>query len=75
MLCNASPSLMDATILNSVNQFCTIEKADEIDNFFQLNPLPNSVRRISQLLEAMRANGNMLLKIRQSKLADGAFWK
>ena len=74
MLINASPSLMDAVVLNAVNQFCTIEKAEEIDLFFKNNPLPNSVRRISQLLEAMRANGNMLLKIKISKLAEATFW-
>ena len=74
MLLNASPSLMDATIVNSVHQFCTIEKADEIQSFFEINPLPNSVRRISQLLEAMRANGNMLNKIKKSNLSEESFW-
>ena len=45
MLAKASPSLMDAVILNSVNRFCTEEKAAEIEQFFKENPLPSSERR------------------------------
>ena len=40
---------MDAVIINSVNRFCTSDKADEIESFFKENPLPSSDRRFDFL--------------------------
>lgn len=74
MLAKASPSLMDAVIINSVNRFCTSEKADEIENFFKENPLPSSDRRISQIIENMRASSQMLNSIKSSKLSTSQTW-
>lgn len=74
MLAKASPSLMDAVIINSVNRFCTAAKADEIEAFFKANPLPQSERRISQSVEVMRTSNQMLEAIAKSKLADASFW-
>jgi len=65
---------MDAMILNSINRFCTLSKADEIQGFFEVNPLPSSQRRISQALENMRTNGKMLEAISASPLAQSVYW-
>jgi len=73
-LAKASPSLMDAVIVYSANRFCTKERADEIEKFFQANPLPSSERRINQLLENMRTSAQMLDNISKSQLASAAFW-
>jgi hypothetical protein len=70
----ASPSLMDAMILNSINRFCTLTKADQIEAFFVANPLPSSQRRISQALENMRTNGKMLEAISASPLSESIYW-
>lgn len=66
---------MDAVIVNSINRFCTTEKADEIDAFFQAHPMPSSARRIAQSLENMRASAKMLEAIRGSALAEESFWE
>lgn len=73
-LAKAAPSLMDAVVVNTVSRFCTKEKADEIEGFFKQHPLPSSERRISQTLENMRANGQMLDAIQASNLARAEFW-
>lgn len=65
---------MDAVIVNSVSRFCTKERADDIEKFFQENPLPSSARRISQTLENMRASAQMLEAIKSSSLSTSAFW-
>jgi puromycin-sensitive aminopeptidase len=71
----ASPSLMDAVIVNCINRFCTYEKADEIEAFFAANPLPSSERRISQTIELIRSAASLLGRIMSSRLIDPAFWK
>ncbi len=73
-LSKASPSLMDAVILNCISRFCTAARADEIDAYFKAHPLPSSERRISQSLENMRTSSQMLGMIANSKLASPAFW-
>lgn len=65
---------MDAVIVNSVSRFCTKDRADEIEKFFEENPLPSSARRISQTLENMRASAQMLEAITKSNLANASFW-
>jgi hypothetical protein len=45
----ASASLMDATIVYSCGGFCSAEKADEIEAFFEANKLPSNQRKISQV--------------------------
>eukprot|EP00606_Chrysophyceae_sp_TOSAG23-5_P000025 GSChrysophyteH2.ASY1.ANO1.449.1 assembled CDS len=66
MLAKANSSLMDACIMFTCSRFCTSEKADEISAFFEANPLPNSVRRISQILENMRTTAQFLDRIKSS---------
>ena len=73
-LAKASPSLMDATIAFSIANFCTIEQANEVELFFQENPLSSSARRIQQLLENMRTNGLLLNKLLSSSLVTPAYW-
>ena len=66
---------MDATIVNSINRFCTIDRANEVELFFQVNPLPSSERRISQSIEVIRTNSQMLEMIKVSKLSDEKYWQ
>lgn len=70
----ASPSLLAAVIVNSVN-FCSNERAQEVEAFFEANPVPQCSRRIAQLLEGMRNAGAMLENVRATKLATAAFWQ
>jgi len=70
----ASPSLMDAVIINSVNGFATLERATEVEEFFKATPFPSSVRRISQVVESIRNNGHMLNKVKASPLVNASFW-
>ena len=74
MLSKASPSLMDATIVNSINRFCTLDRADDIEAFFIANPLPSSARRISQSIEQIKSNDALLKIIKKSKLNTTIFW-
>lgn len=74
MYAKASPSLMAAMIVSSISHFCTTDKANEIEKFFEINPLPSCARRISQSLENMRANAAMLNSIKTSKLSIPNFW-
>ena len=61
---------MDAVIVYSVSTFITNERANEIESFFQANPLPNSSRRISQTLEQIRSNAKLLASISGAKLVQ-----
>lgn len=68
MLSKASPSLMDAAIVYSVSGYCTNDKANEIEGFFQSHPLPASARRISQTVEGIRTSAIFLAAILASDL-------
>ena len=48
---NAAPSLMTAAVRNSCDGLTSATDIDEIEAFFRANPLPNSERGISQMLE------------------------
>lgn len=74
MLSKASPSLMDAVIVNCCGGFCTLEKATELEEYFEANPFPSSSRRIKNVLENMRNTGAMLEKVKQSALIEDSFW-
>ena len=41
-LSKASPSLMDALVVNCVSRMCTVEQAQEVELYFRQNPLPSS---------------------------------
>jgi puromycin-sensitive aminopeptidase len=74
MLSKASPSLMDAMIVNCCGGFADAARADEIEKFFQEHPLPNNARKLSQLLESLRINGRFMEKIMLSPLAKEEGW-
>jgi len=74
MIGKASPSLMDACIVNCAGSFCSREKADEIEAFFKERPMPLNARTISQTTENMRANANFLDVLKASELSKQEFW-
>jgi puromycin-sensitive aminopeptidase len=75
MLGKASASLMDAVIVYSCGGFCSNQKADEIEKFFEENPMPQNQRKVLQTVEAMRANAVFLGLLENSELGDASFWK
>ncbi|GMH85541.1 hypothetical protein TL16_g10260, partial [Triparma laevis f. inornata] len=75
MLGLASASLFDAIIQYSCGGFCTEEKADEIELFFKEKDVAQNQRKITQIVEAMRANAKYLKVIAESELGDEKFWK
>jgi puromycin-sensitive aminopeptidase len=74
MIEKANPSIMNACIVTCAGSFSSTAKANEIESFFEANPLPSSSRRISQLLEGMRANAQLLDLILASDLSKAEFW-
>jgi hypothetical protein len=57
---------MDAVIVNSIGVLCTLENAQQIEDYFAINPIPKSIRRISQAVESIRISGHMLEKVQRS---------
>jgi puromycin-sensitive aminopeptidase len=74
MIGKGSASLMDACIVSCCGAFCSREKADEIDAFFQEHPLPSSTRKIAQTTENMRVNAKLLDMLQASELSTDEFW-
>jgi len=70
MVGKASASLMDAVIVFSCGGFASEEKANEIEEFFKKNPMPQNQRKIDQMLEAMRTNGQFLARLQVELGAD-----
>ena len=75
MLGTSNPSLMDACIIMCAGGFCSREKADEIEQFFERNPLPSSTRKIAQTTESMRANAKFMDILEASPLSQDSFWE
>jgi len=71
----ATPMLMDAVILFCCSGFSTDEKAEEIQAFFEANPLPNNTRKISNLIETVRVNAAFLNRLKSSDVNQDAFWE
>lgn len=74
MLKSANPSLMDAMIACSARGFCTAQAAADIEEFFKSNPLPQNKRKISQVLEEIRANAAFLDRALKTSVNDESFW-
>ena len=53
----------------------TKKRANEIEKFFEANPLPSSARRISQSVEMIRSNSNLLANIKKSSLSTDGYWR
>lgn len=70
----ASPTLMSHVIVMCAGGFCSSEKADEIEKFFVDHPLPSCTRKISQVVENMRANAKLLDMMKASALSKAEFW-
>ncbi|GMI15997.1 hypothetical protein TrVE_jg1398 [Triparma verrucosa] len=75
MLGLASASLFDAIIQCSCGGFSSDEKADEIEEFFKDKDVAQNQRKITQIVEAMRANAKYLKVIAESELGEEKFWK
>lgn len=74
MLKTASPSLMDAVIAYCVGGFCSAAKADEIERFFEAKPFPQNRRKISQVLEEIRANAAFVERMLGTDIVKDEFW-
>jgi len=74
MIASASPSLMDAVIMFSAGRFATLEKAEEVTNFFKEHPFPKNERKIAQITERTNAVGKMLVILQESELSQPQFW-
>mmetsp|Transcript_10839 Transcript_10839/g.14084 ORF Transcript_10839/g.14084 Transcript_10839/m.14084 type:complete len:887 (+) Transcript_10839:126-2786(+) len=74
-LSGAVPAMMDAVIVYCCSGFSSNEKADEIEEFFKQNPLPNNTRKISNLLETIRINAAFLERLKASEVSKESFWQ
>merc|ERR1719161_2304750 len=74
MIQKASPSLMDAVIQISTSGFCTIERALEVEKFFQEHSFPQNKRKIEQVLEEIKANAAFMDRMRSSDVVKPEFW-
>jgi len=74
MVATASSALMDAVITYSAGRFVTLEKVEEVEAFFRENKYPKNERRITQMIEGMRANGKLLVNLQGSELSKQKFW-
>ncbi|CAE8609670.1 unnamed protein product, partial [Polarella glacialis] len=76
MVKNASPSIMDSVIGAATSGYCSAEKADEIEKFFEANnkKLSSNKRTISQVLEDIRTNAKFLGRALETDLVKPKFW-
>mmetsp|Transcript_86918 Transcript_86918/g.190909 ORF Transcript_86918/g.190909 Transcript_86918/m.190909 type:complete len:893 (-) Transcript_86918:215-2893(-) len=74
MVKSANGSIMDACLSASCGGWTSEEKASEVEAFFEKNPLPANTRKISQILEEIRANAGFLSRTVASDLAKEEFW-
>lgn len=65
----ASPSLINGVIAYCCAGFASEERADEIQEFFKLNPVPLANRKVAQIVENTKANAKFLKAIK----GDGNF--
>ncbi len=75
MVATASSSLMDAVITYSAGRFVTLAMVEEVEKFFLEHKYPKNERRIAQMVEAMRANGKLLVNLQGSELSKPEFWE
>jgi hypothetical protein len=58
----------------SAGRFATLEKAEEVTNFFKEHPFPKNERKIAQITERTNAVGKMLVILQESELSQPQFW-
>jgi aminopeptidase N len=69
----ASASLFDAVIVYCCGGFASLEKAKEIEDFFEKNPMPQNARKIAQMLESIKTNAKFLKQV-QEELGQDRSW-
>jgi len=67
MVKTASPSLIMGVIAYCCQGFSTVKRAEEIEHFFQQNPIPLATRKVAQICENTRANAAFVERIKNSK--------
>jgi aminopeptidase 2 len=72
---NASPSLMNAAITYSCYGLSSVKDIDDIEAFFEANPMPQNSRAISQTLEKKRATAKFVEKVKSSAVNEPSFWE
>eukprot|EP00929_Paragymnodinium_shiwhaense_P008960 TRINITY_DN112969_c0_g1_i1.p1 TRINITY_DN112969_c0_g1~~TRINITY_DN112969_c0_g1_i1.p1 ORF type:complete len:894 (-),score=232.14 TRINITY_DN112969_c0_g1_i1:141-2822(-) len=71
---DASPSIMDGVIQSCINGYASAKVADDIETFFEKNPLPQNKRTISQALERIRSDAKFLDMVLASDVVKVEFW-
>lgn len=66
---------MQGIIVGCCSKFCTASKADEVEQFFAINPIPSAARKVSQIIEKIRVTASFVEKTQKSSLATAEFWK
>lgn len=67
MIKKASPSLIMGVISYCCAGFASVERADEIEAFFQANPVPLATRKVAQIVESTKTNAAFLQRVKQDK--------
>lgn len=70
----ATPSLLNAAIGGCCAGFTTDARAAEVEAFFAANPQPESARKISQVIEAIRVAAGYGRRLEGSAIAQPTFW-
>ncbi len=71
----ANSHLFDAVIQYSTVRFITMERAEEVEAFFQANPAPRNAMKISQMIEYIKTNAKFRGHFMKSKLSDPSFYR
>lgn len=71
---SANPSIYDAVIQSCVNGHASTKIADEIEQFFEANPMPQNKRTISQVLEGIRSDAKSVDAFLASDIVKPEFW-
>lgn len=74
MVKSASPSIMDSCIAAGTSGYCSADKADEIEKFFEAHPLPQNKRKLSQIFEEIRSNASFLQRALGTDVVKDDFW-
>lgn len=74
MVQSASPMLMEGVIQYCTSGFCVVERADEIEKFFEEHPFPSNRRAISQVLEDIRGSAASVRRMLATRISEPAFW-
>jgi len=60
---NGSPHLSDAIIVMCAGSFVSTERVTEVSDFFKENAYPKNTRKISQMIESMKTNAQLYIKL------------